>query len=80
MIDVLTNQPLRVSNAGNPWPYIRLAEAQLADLCKVLDKNKIRYSVDENVISFDGGPEVANVSLGRSPDAHAIQEILDKAQ
>lgn len=80
VINTVTRKSLLVSNLGGVRPSVRFPYAQLADLCNVLDSNKIRYTIEDNVISFDGGPAMAVIYFERSMDAHALQEVLDKAQ
>jgi hypothetical protein len=80
MIDTTTKKPLRVSTESTAGPYIRLPESQLAEVQQLLDRRGIRYQVDEEIISFDGGPEVAIIDLGRGADAAAVQAILDSAR
>ena len=77
MKDVATKQPLYVSTDGTAGPYIMVPYSQLDDLRRLLDQNRVRYSVDEDVISLNGEPEVALVNLGRGGDAKSVQKILD---
>jgi len=77
MLDTTTQKPLTVTVTGTAGPYIRVPFAQLADLRQLLDSGGVFYWVRENVISFDGGPEIARIELGRNGDAAAVQAILD---
>ena len=79
MTDVNTHKPLHVVTAGGVWPYISVPFTQLDDLKQILDSHGIKYWVEENVFSMDGGPEIATVNFGRNGDAHAIQAALDSA-
>ncbi len=79
MIDALTKKPLTVINPAPTWPYLRVAVSQLTDIRRVLEINAISHEVSEHFISIDGGPEVAKIKLGRTPDVAAIQKILDEA-
>ena len=47
---------------------------------QLLDSHGIRYWVAEDVISFNGAPEIAEVNLGRGADAAAVQTILDSVR
>ena len=80
MIDVMTEKPLSVSTDGTVGPYIMVPFSQLGDLRRLLDSHSVRYWVDENVISLNGGPEVALVNLGRGADATRLQAILDSVR
>ena len=81
MIDVVTKKPLRVLTVGpDAPPYIHLAFEQLDELRRVLDAHGVRYRPRENIISFDGGPEMIAVYLSRGEDAQRIQAILDGAR
>lgn len=77
MIDAMTRKPLHVSTEGAAGPYISLPVSQLDEVCRLLDEHKVRYSVEEEVISLDGGPEIAVIDFGRNADALAVQAILD---
>jgi hypothetical protein len=77
MKDAMTKQPLYVSTDGTAGPYIMVPVTQLDELRQILDRQGIRYSVDEDAISLDGEPEVATVNLGRGGDAKGVQKILD---
>ena len=80
MIDAMTRKPLYVSTDGTAGPYIMAPVSQLADLRELLDKHRIRYSVEEHAISLDGEPEIAVVDLGHGADVAPVQVILDSVQ
>jgi hypothetical protein len=80
MIDSKTRWALQVSDIGTAGPYIRVPFTQLPELRQLLHDHGVRHSVEEEVISVDGGPEIAVVNLGRGADAAAIQAILDQAR
>ncbi len=77
MIDAMTKKPLHVSDDGTTGPYIMVPVDQLAELRQLLDRHKLRYSVDEVAISLNGAPETAVVNLDRAADAQAVQTVLD---
>lgn len=77
MTDATTKKPLRVSTEGTAGPYIRLPVSQLEEVRRLLDGHSIRYWVNENAISWDGGPYFTVINLGREGDAAAVQAILD---
>jgi hypothetical protein len=79
MIDTSTGRRLNVSVDGNAGPYIILPLERLNVVKKLLDKHKIRYWVDEEVISIDSGPEVAFLNLAHGTDPKKVQQILDQA-
>jgi hypothetical protein len=80
MIDAMTRKPLSVSKVGTAGPYIMVPFSQLSDVRQLLHHHGVRYSVEENVISLDGAPEIAVVNFGRGADVAAIQAILDNAR
>ncbi len=80
MIDAITRNPLRVSTDGTAGPYIMVPVSQLDEVRQLLEKNRIRCWVEEDVISLNGAPEVAVVNLGPVADVTAIQAILDKVR
>ena len=77
MIDLVTKQPLSVSDEGSGGPYIDVPEVQLEELLRVLDQHQIPYCVDEDIMSIDDGPEMATVNLGRGVNAASVQAVLD---
>ena len=77
MIDAMTRKPLHVSTDGTAGPYVMVPVSQLTELRELLDKHRIRYSVEEDAISLDGAPEIAVVDLGNGADVAAIQQIID---
>jgi len=79
MIDAMTRKPLYVSTDGTAGPYLMLPASQLADVRQRLDEHKVRYWVEEDVISLNGAPAVAVVDFGRGGDAATVQGILDGA-
>jgi hypothetical protein len=79
MIDTITRAPLRVYSEGDAGPYIMVALDQLEAVRELLDRNRFRYSVDEEAISIDGKPEVTAINLGPGSDAARVQRILDQA-
>lgn len=80
MNDATTRKPLRVSTDGTAGPYILVPVSQLDDVRQVLEGHGIRFWVEEDVISWNGAPEVAVIDLGRGADPGAIQAILDGAR
>jgi hypothetical protein len=80
MIDTANRRPLQVSTEGTAGPYIRLPLSQLDEVKRLLDARHVRYWVEEQAISFDGGPYMVVINLGREGDAAAVQAILDDAR
>ena len=80
MTDTTTKQRIHVSTDSAAGPYITLPFSQVDEVRRLLDNHRIRYWVDEDVISFDGGPEEAFINLGRDGDAVAVQAILDSVR
>ena len=77
MKDTTTKEPLNVSTDGTAGPYIMVPVSQLDEVCRLLDEHHVRYSVEENVISLDGAPEISVINLGRGGDSKNVQRILD---
>ena len=78
MIDSITKEPIRVDKYPEAWPYIRLPLDQLDQVKKLLDGADIRYSVDEDAISFNDQPYTAVVNLAHDVDVSAVQKLLDE--
>ena len=62
---------------GGAGPYIRLLVTQLDRACQALDQHGIRYAVEEEFISLDGGPEEAIIDLARTANVDEVQAVLD---
>jgi hypothetical protein len=77
MIDTTVQKPLSVSTEGKGRPYIMVPVIQLNAVKSLLDTYQIRYWVDEEAISLDGGPEVTVINLFHGADSAAIQRILN---
>lgn len=79
MIDASTRKPLLVSAGGDAGPYIIVPMRQVEDVRALLRANDVAHWVDEDTISFDGGPAVTVVNLESSSDCLSVQRILDNA-
>lgn len=77
MIDSITKGRLEVLAYGQGRPYIIVPESQLKRLCALLDKHRIRYEVDEDMMSVDDEPYVTFVTLARGTDPAEVQRLLD---
>jgi hypothetical protein len=77
MIDATTKQPLRVTTEGGASAYIMLNVEQLDSVRAILDANKVLYWVDEESLTFDGGPETIVINLSYRADPAAVQRLLD---
>jgi hypothetical protein len=80
MTDTTTQKPLHVSTDGTAGPYIDLPLTQLEEVKRLLDDRRIHYWVEENAISWDGGPYTVVINLGREGDAEAVQSLLDSVR
>jgi hypothetical protein len=78
MIDSFTKAPIKVSDDGDAGPYIMVQLDQLDLVKKLLDGADIRYSVDEDAISFNDQPYTAVVNLGHDVEVSAVQKLLDE--
>jgi hypothetical protein len=54
--------------------------SQLDEVKRLLAGRHISYWVAENAISWDGGPYIVTVNLGREGDADAVQAILNSVR
>ncbi len=79
MLDIETNQPLRVGEDGDTGPYLLLPLDQLEAVQRVLDERGFVYSVSEDAIQLDDSPFIAIVDFARDESAARIQEALDAA-
>lgn len=79
MIDTITKARLEVLSSNRGRSCIIVPESQLKQLRSLLDRHKIRYEVDEDMMSVDGEPWVAFVMLARGTDPAEVQRLLDSA-
>lgn len=77
MIDVVTNQQIRVAAPPDGNPALRLPYSQVDDVKRLLDRHGIRYWVDSHIISMSGGPYMSSIYLYRATDPAKVQAILD---
>jgi hypothetical protein len=77
MINTANQEPIRVWAETPGWPDILLPYSQLEEVRALLDRHGIRYEVEDEVISLDGGPEMATINLAHGTDPSAVQAILD---
>jgi len=78
MNDVSTEKPLCVSTVGGVGPFMMLPLSQLEEVTQLFEDQGIRYWVEEDAISLDGGPEIVVINFGRHGDAEAVQRVLDE--
>ena len=78
MIDMVENKPIKVSISGD-LSYLVVPFEQLDKITALLDANRVSHWVDEEVLSVDGGPEVAFINLSRGTDPGMVQRLLDSA-
>ena len=78
MIDAETKKPLRIETDEIALPSLSVPVVQLDHIRERLNRHAIRYWVDSQVISIDGGPEIAFVIFDRREDPARIQALLDE--
>jgi hypothetical protein len=79
MIDTVYRKPIKVEMNWGIEPYIDIPLDQLKEVTSLLDANQITYWVDDEVLSIDGGPEFALITLHEQTDVAMVQRLLDKA-
>ena len=77
MIHSLYRKSIEVETNWGVEPYITLPLEQLDRLTALLDANQISYWVEDEVLSLDGGPKIARVTLDEHTDAARVQRLLD---
>jgi hypothetical protein len=77
VIDTVHRKPIKVETNWGVEPYIDVPLEQLNEVRALLDANQVSYWVDEEVLSIDGGPEIALVTLDEHTDAAMVQRLLD---
>ncbi len=77
MTNTKTQKPLQVSTEGTVGPYIDVPLSQLEEVKRLLDDHRIHYWVEENAISWNGGPYTIVINLGREGNAQAVQSLLN---
>jgi hypothetical protein len=78
MTDTVNKKPLRVSTESSGGPCIRLPLSQVDDVRRLLEGHGITYYwVDEDSLSWDGGPFMTYINFGHNGDAVLVQSVLD---
>ena len=77
MIDTITQKPLRVLTYGDDGSDLVVSLDFLDKVELLLDTNGISYEVDDEVLSMDGGPEMAFIPINKKSDTVKVQELLD---
>ena len=80
MMDVTTQKRLEVQHHDPARPYVWTPFVQLADVRRVLDLHSFRYTVGSNIISLNGGPEVAVIRFRVGTDPAAVQAAMRQTQ
>lgn len=79
MIDVATNEPVKVQMAIESGPYLRISMAQLDKARAVLDAAGIKYWVASYHTSVNGSPPMTWVWINAKTDPQLAQARLDEA-
>jgi hypothetical protein len=79
MLDATTQKPLTVYPNLEYGPFMLLPLDQLADVRRLLDEHGMRYEVEDNAISIDGGPMTVAINFKRGTEAETVRAILDSA-
>ena len=77
MTDAVTSKRLEVADIGKEWPYIRLPYSQMDEALRVLEAHRIRHWMSEDLFSWEGGPMIAYIQLGRWGNGAGAQAALD---
>jgi hypothetical protein len=78
MLDTQAGRKIRVSTAGNTFPFI-MVPVSLVDLVRdILTSHDISHWVESGSVSFDGRPAIAIINLGLGVDVARTQAILDQ--
>jgi hypothetical protein len=77
MIDSITRKPLTINSYQGKGGILDLPLEQLDKVRALLDANIIFYWVDDEVLSINGGPETAWITISQKHDAAMVQRLLD---
>jgi len=77
MIDAIAHKPLTVEAVEDGGAILDLPESQLEQVKAVFDAHNVRYWIDEDVVSCDGGPETALIIISQNEDPARVQRLLD---
>ncbi len=79
MIDAITDKPLQVTDTDGGPAIFDVPARQVEEIQRLLSAHGIRYWVDEDYFSFEGGPETTIIYFGHAGDSKKVQSILDNA-
>jgi hypothetical protein len=77
MTDPTTNRRIHVWPAPEVGPWVIVPVSKLSQVQALLDKNLVRYSLSELVLSVDGNPPTRKINLARGTDPEVVQRLLD---
>lgn len=81
MTDPVTGKQLVVTGHPGSWSSIKVSEEHRDKVLALLAQHAVEpHWADENVLSFNGGPYMTRITMGRDVDAAAVQRLLDAVE
>jgi hypothetical protein len=77
MIDSITHKPLTIEAEEAAHPLLVVPFEQLPQVEALLKGHGVRYWVDDEALSIDGGPEITWITFSRGSDPAVLQRLLD---
>lgn len=76
MIDAMTNKRICIEHNSS----ICLSVSQVSEVCSLLEVNDVSYTLDEDAISLDSGPEMTYITIRDGTKTAFVQMLLDKSE
>ncbi len=77
MTDPVTKRRVQVYPAPEVGPWFIVRVSMIPEVQALLDKNKIRYELDDLIFTIDAKPPTRKINLARGTDPDVVQQLLD---
>jgi hypothetical protein len=77
MTDVTTGKPLQVKYDEVAGPYFWVPYVLAGKIKELCDSHRVRCYISENVMSYNGGPEIVFIHFGKDGKREIVQALLD---
>ena len=77
MTDPVTKRRVHVFPAPEVGPWFIVRVSMLPHVQGLLDKNNVRYELDDLIMSINGEPPTRKINLARGTDPDTGQRLVD---
>jgi hypothetical protein len=80
MTDPVTKRRVQVYPAPEVGPWFIVRVSMIPEVQAMLDKNNVRYELDDSIVTINGQPPTRKINLARGTDPDVVQRLLDGVQ